>query len=116
MVGQALLDKVLQGDYAELKSDYIAPAVALYTRYLVQPRLNVATSQMGLAVPSGSSRKAAESSAREELQRALKIRARTSLRLLSEYLEANAEQYTEYVASENILKRCSCDGGFVQIY
>lgn len=48
VVGQALLEKVAEGEYAELKSDYIAPAVAFYTRYLVQPRLNAATNQMGL--------------------------------------------------------------------
>lgn len=116
VVGQMLLEKILAGDYAELKSDYVAPAVALYTRFLVQPRLNVATNALGLSAPATSSLKAADKVAREELQRALKIRARTALRLLSEHLEQNREQYAEYNPSENILNRCTCDGGFVQIY
>lgn len=115
VVGEALLESVAEGKYEELKSQYIAPAVALYTRLLVQPRLNVATNQLGLTAPA-LSHKAAERTAREELQRALKIRARTALRHLSEYLDKNAAQFAEYTPSKNILKRCSCDGGFVQIH
>lgn len=116
VVGQALLDGVAEGRYADLKRDYLAPAVALYTRYLVQPRLNVATNQLGLTTPAGSSHKAAEKTAREELMRALKIRARTALKRLSDYLDANTALFAEYNPSKDILKRCSCDGGFVQIF
>ena len=90
VVGQALLEKVAEGEYAELKSDYIAPAVAFYTRYLAQP-------------------------AREELRRSLKARAQTALKRLSEYLDANTQLFAEYNPAKNILKRCSFDGGFVQV-
>ena len=116
VVGEALLERVAEGDYAELRSDYIAPAVAFYTRYLVQPRLNVATSGLGLTSPAGSSHKVAERTSREELQRALKIRARTALKRLSAHLEQNADEYADYTSSENILNHCCCDGGFVQIF
>ena len=115
VVGQALLEKVAEGEYAELKSDYIAPAVAFYTRYLAQPRLNAATNQMGLTTPAGSSHKAAEKAAREELRRSLKARAQTALKRLSEYLDANTQLFAEYNPAKNILKRCSFDGGFVQV-
>lgn len=116
VVGRALLESVAEGKYEELKSDYLAPAIALYTRLLVQPRLNVATNQLGLTTPAGTSHKAAERAAREELQRALKIRARTALKRLSEYVDENRELFAEYIPSKNILKRCWCDGGFVQIH
>ena len=54
IVGQALLDEVEKGRYAELKTEYIIPAVATCTRLLVQSRLNVQTSQLGLSSPAGS--------------------------------------------------------------
>lgn len=116
VVGQALLDAVAEGRHGELKENYLLPAVAYYTRYLVQPRLNSATSGLGLTVASGSSRKAADKSAREELQRALKISARAALRRLSDYLDEQAEQFAEYDARKNILHHCCLDGGFVNIW
>ena len=115
VAGRALLDKIAEGGYGELKSNYVAPAVALYTRLLVQPRLNAATSQLGLSVPSGT-HKAAEKSLRTELQRALKTRAQMALRRLSDYLDANAKQFAEYTPEKNILKHCSCEGGIVITY
>lgn len=116
VTGQALLDAVSEGKYADLKNDYIAPAVALYTRVVVQPRLNVQTSQLGLTVPAGSSHKAADAEARTELQRALRHRAQSARKRLSAYLEQHATEFKEYCSDDNILMRCSCDGGFVQIF
>lgn len=115
VMGSELLGKIAEGAYAELKSDYVAPAVALYTRLLVQPRLNAATSQLGLSVPAGT-HKAAEKSLRGELQRALKTRAQMALRRLSDYLDDNAKQFAEYTPKKNILKHCSCSGGIVITY
>lgn len=116
ITGRALLDAVCEGKYATLRNDYIAPAVALCTRLVVQPRLNVQTSQLGLTVPAGSSHKAADSKAREELQRALRHRAQSARKRLSAYLEQHAAEFKEYCSDDNILTRCSCDGGFVQIF
>lgn len=115
VVGSALLDKVAEGEYAELKSDYIAPAVALHTRLLVQPRLNAATSQLGLTAATGN-RKAADKALRYELQRSLRSRAHSALRRLSNYLDANAQAIPEYTPTKNILKHCSCEGGIVITY
>lgn len=115
ITGQALLEAVAAGGYAELREAHLSPTVALCTRLMVQPRLNVQTSQLGLSTPAGSHRKAAERSAREELRRALRLRAQSMRRRLSEYLEQNAAQIPEYDPKQNILNRCSIDGGFVQI-
>ena len=116
VVGQALLDAVAEGKYGELKSNYLLPAVAYYTRFLVQPRLNSATSGLGLTVANGSAHKAADRSAREELQRALKVSARTALRRLSDYLDEQKEQFAEYDAKKNILHHCCLEGGFVNVW
>lgn len=116
ITGRALLDAVSEGKYADLKSDYIAPATALCTRLVVQPRLNVQTSQLGLTVPAGSHHKAADKESRKELWRALQHRAQAMRRRLSERLEQQAVEIEEYRSEDNILTRCSCDGGFVQIF
>lgn len=115
IVGQALLDEVAKGRYAELKEEYIIPAMAVCTRLLVQPRLNVQTSQLGLSSPASNHHKAADGKARAELQRALRQRAQSLRERLSDHLEQHAAEYKEYNTKENILNRCRCDGGFVQI-
>ena len=116
VVGRDLLDAVAQGGYEEFSSEYLRPAIALYTRLLVQPRLNVQTSQLGLSSPAGSSRRAADEKARGELQHALHLRAQAMRKRVAEYLEQNATAIAEYRSEENVLNRCSCDGGFVQIF
>lgn len=116
VVGEALLQAVAAGKYPALKSDYLAPAIALYTRLLVQPRLNGATGQLGLSVVSTSTQRAADEALRAEVQRAVKERARAALKQLSAYLEAHKSEHKEYNSRSNILNRVSCDGGFVQIF
>lgn len=115
VTGRALLEKVAQGEYTELR-DYLATAIAFHTRLLVQPRLSASTSQLGLTIGGGSSRKAADESLRRELMRSLRTRARQALRALSNHLQENKASYKEYNDKENILKKCCCDGGFVQIH
>ena len=115
VAGRAMCEAMRGGAYPDFVRDYAAAAIALCVRVMVQPRLNVATGQTGLAVPAGTYRKAADADARAELARALRIRAREAVRRMSDYLEANADTMAEYDPNENILKRCNCDGGFVQI-
>ena len=115
VVGQAMLLAVEDGKYAEFAEKHLKPTIAAFVRCLVQPRLNVVTGQAGLAVPVGSYHKAADEEARRGLLRSLMGRA-TALQIdMSEYLEANVEKFPEYDPRENVLNRCRCYGGFVQI-
>lgn len=116
IVGEAVLEAVSQGSYAEMCQDVLKPAIAFCVRQEVQPRLNASTSQLGLAAAVGSGVKAADESLRGEYMRAVKVRARTALKSLSDYMEAHATQIKEYDRGHNVLNRCSCDGGFVQIF
>jgi hypothetical protein len=116
IVGEALLEAVQSGGYAEFCHDLLMPAIAFCVRREVQPRLNASTSQLGLAAAVGGTVKAADKSLREELMRAVKVRARTALKSMSDYLEAHATEFREYDTKHNVLNRCSCDGGFVQIF
>ena len=115
VAGHELCEALRAGAYPDFTAGYAAPAIALCVRVLVQPRLNAATGQTGLAVPSASNRKAADTEARAELMRALRIRAREAVRRMSDYLDAHAAEMAEYDPERNILKRCTCYGGFVQI-
>jgi hypothetical protein len=116
VVGEALLEAVEGGDYATLLEEYLRPAVAAYVRLAIQPRLNVATSQLGLYAPNSSHHKAADEASRRELMRSLRTRATTLLRHLSDYMEQNKESIKEYKSNDNILNRCTLDGGFIQIF
>lgn len=115
VVGESLLEAVAAGQYEELKEEYLKPAIALYTRLVVQPRLAAATGQLGLTVVGGTPQRAASDALRSELSRAIRERAKTALKRLSRYLDAHTSEVAEYDEKCNILKRCSCDGGFVQI-
>ncbi len=115
VVGQALWEAVAAGRYKELADEYLKPALAAFTRCVVQPRLNVVTGQAGLAMPVGSYHKAADEQARGELMRALVARAKALRDSMSDYLESNAAEIMEYDPKQNVLNRCRCYGGFVQI-
>ena len=115
VVGQALLCAVEDGKYAEFAEKHLKPTIAAFVRCMVQPRLNVVTGQAGLATPVGSYRKAADEEARRALLRSLVSRATALQTDMSNYLEANAGKFGEYDPRDNVLNRCRCYGGFVQI-
>ncbi len=91
VVGEALYESLLKGEYLELVEGYVAPALALYVREWV-------------SIPS------APRSAEGMRQ------AREMMRRLSNYLDEMQSSYPEYKSEENALKRCRIDGGFVQIH
>ncbi len=90
VIGEALIQALHDDKYIKLYEDYVAPALALYVRYEVD----------GYGAPT----------AKTILQR-----ARQMMHRLSDHLDENSSQYVEYDANSNILKRCSLDGGFVQV-
>lgn len=116
VTGRRLIEAIENGRHEEFLSEYLRPAVAFYTRLLVQPRLNVQTSQLGLSAPSGPTHKAADGKARAALQQTLRQRAHALRKRLSDYLEEHTLTMGEYRSEDNVLNRCSCDGGFVQIF
>lgn len=116
ITGQALLTAVEQGDHADFSTQYLKPTIAAFTRLEIQPRLNVATGQLGLSLPRTSYNKVADESMRHELATALKRRAYSLRRRMAQYLNANAASIPEYNPKKSILKRCCCDGGIVQIH
>ncbi len=115
VIGRPLADALADGRYAALTEDYVAPALAMSVRTLIQRSLNVRTGQVGLSIPTGRGSDTALKSASDELQRSLVRRRRALLRRLSDYLAAHAGEFPEYSPEEDAMKKCSVDGGFVQI-
>ena len=115
VIGTALYEKLLGGAYDDFRADYLAAPAALFTRLSLQPRLDLRTGQCGTTAPKSSWTQPAGDDALRRRQRALRTEARTLLRRAAEHLDAHRTEFPEYDPTENILKRCSTDGGFVQM-
>ncbi len=115
VIGRTLYEAVAGGAYAELREEYAAPTVALFTRCMMQPALDVRTCSFGTTVPKSSSFGAAAGEQLHTLRRTIRAKARTLLRRMSDHLEAHADDYPEYRSEDNILNRCMTDGNIIQI-
>ena len=114
VVGRALYEKLLAGSYPDFRTEYLASPAALFTRAVLQPRLDVRTGQCGTVAPKSAAYQPAGTQALRELQRSLRRQARTLLRRAAEHLETHSAEFPEYDPHKNILNRCTTDGNFVQ--
>lgn len=114
ITGEALMKAIMLGKYTEFTEKVLKPTIAAYVRLDMQPRLNASTGQLGLSVVAGANNKAADEKLRHELMTSLRRRARTLRKYMVEYLEEHPA-LREYTGNDNVLHKCSCDGGIVQI-
>lgn len=115
VIGPELHESLLTGEYTSFRDEYLAAPTALFTRLALQPRLDIRTGQCGTTAPKSSWSQPADEEARQRQCKALRSEARTLLRRAVAYLEAHQAEFPEYCPEKNILKRCTTDGGFVQI-
>ena len=115
VVGRALYEKLLAGSYPDFRTEYLASPAALFTRAVLQPRLDVRTGQCGTSAPKSDTGQPADEEARRALLRTLRTEARAMLRRAALHLRTHADEFPEYNPSRDILNRCTTDGGFVQI-
>ena len=115
VVGRALYEKLLAGSYPDFRTEYLASPAALFTRAVLQPRLDVRTGQCGTTAPKSAYAQPAGDTARRHLRRALLAQARTLLHRAAEHLRAHRDEFPEYDPENDLFKRCTTDGGFVQI-
>lgn len=117
VIGEPLALALYAGDYPSLMSEYVAPAVAAWVRYVVQPLLGQRCTPC--LTDDGNdfyNATTADNVRLERLQHTLRHKASTLTRRLSDYLNANAEQYPEFDPKHNVLNRCSIDGDIIQTY
>ena len=105
----------LAGSYPDFRTEYLASPAALFTRAVLQPRLDVRTGQCGTTAPKSAYAQPAGDTARRHLRRALLAQARTLLHRAAEHLRAHRDEFPEYDPENDIFNRCTTDGGFVQI-
>lgn len=115
VTGRALYERLLDGAYAELRTEFAAPVLALGVRYMVQPALRLRLGACGAAMPDGAAWRAASDTAAAAAGRSLKRQISLLVRRLSDELERRKEEYPEYEPRENVLNRCRIYGDLVQI-
>ena len=115
VIGTALHEKLLAGEHADFLAEYLAAPTALFTRLLLQPRLDIRTGQCGTTAPKTDWSQPADDEARLRQRNALRSEARTLLRRAAEHLENHRTEFPEYLSENNVLNRCTTDGGFVQV-
>ena len=114
VIGQRLYERLLAGECPSLVDDYLAAPTALYTRILIQPRLDIRTGGCGTAAPYAADARPADTEPLRARRRALLAEARTLLRRAARHLAAHRDDYPEYDPHRDILNRCTLDGDFVQ--
>ena len=115
VVGAELHQALLDGSYPTLLDDFVAPALAMAVRTMIQPALNVRTGQVGLQISSSLRADSSTKTAMQTLQKSLRLRRQTLLRRLSNHLREHLSDYPEYTPSNDAMQKCCIYGGYVQM-
>lgn len=109
ILGDKLLTALCEGRYPELMSDYVAPALAAWCRYVVEPHV---VSRCSLCDNVTS----ADNERLDIVMSHLRRQASTLTQRLSRHLNLHIADYEEYNPKSNPLNRCSIYGSIVQVY
>ncbi len=115
VVGAELYEALLKGSYKDLLDNFVAPALAMAVRTMIQPALNVRTGQAGLQISSSLRADSSTKTAMQTLQKSLRLRRQTLLKRLSNYLKNHASEIPDYNPGHDAVQKCCIDGGFVQM-
>ena len=113
ILGEAMIEALLRGDYADLADKWVCPALALYTRALMMPALALRTSAAGVVKSGNQYLDAATENELRSLRRSTLAQATTLLRKAVARIESAPARYPEYDPRMNIWRRCRIDGGVV---
>ena len=114
IVGKELYCEMLEGSHQALVLDFVAPALAMAVRTVIQPALNVRTGQAGLYIPSSTRSDASTRGTINGFHKSLRLRREALLKRLSDHLRDHAAEYPSYDANEDIMQKYSISGGYVQ--
>lgn len=116
VIGLPLYERLMADTDRSFVDHYLAAPLALFTRLMIQPRLDICAGRTGTTAPKYDGTTPATEEARRMQRRSLRTEARALLQRAVARIEAYPETYPEYDPKENILKRCSLDGKLVQIH
>lgn len=111
IVGLDMYNAMRIGEYGELVEEYVAPMVAAWVRYVVEPHL---ASRCCLYHDEQRVTEAMNESA-QRVPRALRDKAVTLTRRLVDQLNSNGNIYVEYNPETNPLNRCFIYGDIIQV-
>jgi hypothetical protein len=113
VLGDALCDALCRGTYPDLLETMVRPPLALYIKMLMLPSLSLQTGPAGV-VEVNSKQLATVGDARlRTAMRGLRGEAGMLVVRLTKHLDSNLSKYPEYNPDNNIVRRCSIDGGIV---
>ena len=113
ILGEAMIEALLRGDYADLADKWVCPALALYTRALMMPALALRTSAAGVVKSGNQYLDAATENELRSLRRSTLAQATTLLRKAVARIESAPDHYPESDPRMNLWRRCRIDGGVV---
>lgn len=116
VIGTRLFDKLTTQIDRTFVDQYLAAPLALFTRVLIQPRLDIRTGRCGTTAPKHDGSTPATAEARRSLRQSLLAQARSLLARAVDRIELYPEEFRQYDPKQNVLKRCSLDGKLVQIH
>ena len=116
IVGKELYKEMLEGSHATLRSDFVAPALAMAVRTMIQPALDVRTGQAGVSLSSSLRADSSTKAALNALHKSLRLRRQALLKRLSSHLKEHSSEYASYLPGRDIMQKCSINGGYVQGY
>ena len=112
IVGEKFYNAMRLGEYDDLVEERVAPMVAAWVRYTIEPLL---ASRSCLYHDERSVTEAVNEDMRVRLF-ALRNKAVTLTRRLVYYLNANSVAFDEYDPDSNPLNRCFIYGNIIQVY
>lgn len=110
ILGKSLVARLYEGGYTSLLEEYVAPALAAWTRYAIEH-----VAHLRCIACHDDNTTTANNERHHTTLRALRQRARSLSRRLSDHLNNHGDDYTEYNPNENPLNRCFIDGDIIQI-
>ena len=113
VLGAAMVEAMIGGAYPELATEWVAPALALYTRVLMLPALALRVGAAGVSRSANQYLDAATENELRMLRRTALAQAATLLQKAVAAIELAPERYPEYDSRQNIWYRCRTDGGVV---
>lgn len=111
ILGEALAEAIASGSYEELRANYVAPALAAWCRYVIEPLLVSRCRELHHDDVSS-----AENEHLRGVVRSLRRKASTLSRRLSDHLNTHGDEYAEYNPKANSLNHCSIYGDIIQVY
>lgn len=113
VVGKNLCDALERGEYPELLTKWIKPALAMYVKYCMLPSLAAQTGVLGIVKYAGVGFDPADDKSVERLQHRIRIEADALIDAATDFIEYAAIFFPEYDGSKNYRHNFSIKGGIV---